>query len=156
VKVRDVMSETLVTAEVDASLAMAAALMRDADVGWLPVVDEGRVVGALSDRDIVLRATAEGESPKTMPVRAVMSPGVIACRADDPVETAARLMREHRVRRLLVVEADGTPTGVVSLGDLATGGPTGDLAAGVLAEIAAAETPATPLTERVALAHGRK
>jgi CBS domain-containing protein len=73
----------------------------------------------LTDRDITSRATADGRDPHLTPVRDVMSPGVAWANEDDPVEAAARIMREHRIRRLPIVDDRHSLVGVVSLGDLA-------------------------------------
>lgn len=108
----------------DDSLQRAAEKMRDIDVGSLPVCDGSRLIGMLTDRDITIRATAQGDDPMVTKVREVMSPDVIACRESASVEEAAQLMREQQVRRLFVLNDEDQLVGVVSLGDLATA--TGD------------------------------
>ncbi len=108
----------------DDSLKDAAAKMRDLDVGSMPVCDDNRVIGMVTDRDITIRATAEGDDPNTTKVGAIMSPEVIYCTEDDTVQEAARLMQEHQIRRLLVLNQERELVGIVSLGELSTA--TGD------------------------------
>jgi CBS domain-containing protein len=101
----------------------AARKMKDLDVGPLPVCGEGdRLVGMITDRDITVRATAEGRDPSTTSVREVMSEGVHYCFEDDDVEAAARRMQDEQIRRLVVLDEDKRLVGIVALGDLATEG----------------------------------
>ncbi|MFJ8357938.1 CBS domain-containing protein [Streptomyces sp. NPDC093984] len=116
--VREVMTPGVVAVLPDASLVEAAQLMRAEDIGDVLVAEDGHVVGVLTDRDIALRAVADGADPLTVSARAVCTPDPVVVGPDDPVSTAVDLMRGHGVRRLPVVE-DGRPVGVVSLGDLA-------------------------------------
>ncbi|GHJ99495.1 CBS domain-containing protein [Streptomyces sp. NPDC003753] len=116
--VREVMTPGVVAVLPDASLVEAAQLMRAEDIGDVLVAEDGRVVGVLTDRDIALRAVADGADPLTVSARAVCTPDPVVVGPDDPVSTAVDLMRGHAVRRLPVVE-DGRPVGMVSLGDLA-------------------------------------
>jgi protein-L-isoaspartate(D-aspartate) O-methyltransferase len=98
--------------------AGAARLMRDANIGFLPVCDAaGRAVGVLTDRDIAIRACAEEVFTAT--VGDIMTPEILSCTADDRVELAEALMCQHRTSRILVVDADGRPAGVISVADLA-------------------------------------
>jgi CBS domain-containing protein len=108
----------------DDSLKQAAAKMRDLDVGSMPVCEGNRVIGMVTDRDITIRATAAGEDPTTTKVGSVMTPDVVYCTEDDTTEEAARLMQEHQIRRLLVLNQDRELVGIVSLGELSTA--TGD------------------------------
>jgi CBS domain-containing protein len=119
-RIRDVMTRKPRVIQPDATVADAATLMRSLDVGALPVCDGSRLIGMVTDRDITTRATAEGRDPYLTPVRDVMSPGVAWASEDDPVEEAARIMREHQIRRLPIVDERHSLVGVVSLGDLAT------------------------------------
>ncbi|MFE6337743.1 CBS domain-containing protein [Streptomyces sp. NPDC057798] len=116
--VRDVMTAGVVAVRPDASLVEAAQLMRAQDIGDVLVADGQRVVGMLTDRDITVRAVAEGMDPLTASVRSVCTPDPLVVAPQDPVAAAVALMRQHAVRRLPVVE-DGLPVGMVSLGDLA-------------------------------------
>ncbi|MET8689902.1 CBS domain-containing protein [Streptomyces sp. NPDC004732] len=116
--VRDVMTPGVVAVRPDASLVEAAQLMRAQDIGDVLVASEGRVLGVLTDRDIALRAVADGADPLTVSAQAVCTPDPVMVTPDDAVSEAIGLMRDHAVRRLPVVE-DGHPVGMVSLGDLA-------------------------------------
>ncbi len=102
----------------DASLVEAAQLMRAQDIGDVLVTQEGRLLGLITDRDIALRAVADGVDPLTMTCDAVCTPEPVTVSPDDAATAAVDLMRAHAVRRLPVVE-DGRPLGVVSIGDLA-------------------------------------
>ncbi|MFJ4466088.1 CBS domain-containing protein [Streptomyces sp. NPDC089424] len=116
--VREVMTPGVVAVRPDASLVEAAQLMRSQDIGDVVVADGQRVVGVLTDRDITVRAVAEGIDPLTVSAASMCTPDPVVVGPHDPVSTAVALMRERAVRRLPVVE-DGMPVGMVSLGDLA-------------------------------------
>ena len=96
----------------------AACKMRRLDTGFLPVGDGDRLQGILTDRDITIRAVAEGLDPATVPVEDVMTPTIIYCYEDQDVQEAADLMAEKQVHRLVVLNRDKKLTGVVSLGDV--------------------------------------
>ena len=104
------------------SIAEAARRMRDEDVGALPVGEDDRLVGMVTDRDIAVRGVAEGKAPDDCAVRDVMSEGIYWCFDDENAERAAELMAEHKVRRLPIVNRDKRLVGVVSLADLARAG----------------------------------
>ena len=123
-RVSEVMTQGVECIGPDATLQEAAAKMKSLDVGPLPVCDNDRLVGMVTDRDITVRATAEGDAPTDVRVRDVMTPEVIYCFEDELVEDAARLMAEKQVRRLVVLNRDKRMVGIVSLGDLAV--KTGD------------------------------
>jgi CBS domain-containing protein len=106
------------TVDPDATLVDAAREMRDGDVGALVVVDGGAVAGVVTDRDIVVRAIADGRDPSTTKVRDVATMNPVTLTVDQTVEDAIRVMREQDIRRIPVVQ-DGRPAGIVSLGDLA-------------------------------------
>jgi signal-transduction protein with cAMP-binding, CBS, and nucleotidyltransferase domain len=116
--VREIMIKQLVTVEMDASLTAVARKMRDAGIGDVLVVEDGRLRGVATDRDLVVRAMAEGRDPERTPVRAVCSTELVSIRPEDDVDTAVMVMRRNALRRLPVTE-DGRPVGIVSLGDLA-------------------------------------
>src|SRR5437868_15152771 len=103
----------------DATLEDAAGRMDALDIGPLPVCENERLVGMITDRDITVRSTAMGEDPKAMRVRDAMSKDVLCCHEDDDVRDATRLMESKQVRRLLVLDRDDRLVGIVSLGDLA-------------------------------------
>lgn len=112
------MTSGVVTVRPDASLVEAAQLMRAQDIGDVLVAADGRLIGVLTDRDITLRAVADGVDPLTVSAQAVCTPHPVVVGPDDAVSVAVTLMRDHAVRRLPVLE-DGHPVGMVSLGDLA-------------------------------------
>ena len=117
--VRDVMTRGVETVAPDATLEEAAALMKDLDVGSLPVVEGERLLGVVTDRDITVRATAAGDHPRVATVMEVMTPVVVTCTEDQDVREAGRLMQEQQIRRLPVIDEMGRLVGMVSLGDLA-------------------------------------
>ena len=140
-RVSEVMTQGVECIGPDATLQEAAAKMKSLDVGPLPVCDNDRLVGMVTDRDITVRATAEGDAPTDVRVRDVMTPEVIYCFEDDLVEDAARLMAAKQVRRLVVLNRDKRMVGIVSLGDLAV--KTGDeqLAGSALEDISEPNRP---------------
>ena len=97
----------------------AARRMRAEDIGALPVGENDRLIGMVTDRDIVLRAVAENRNPSNTAVRDVMSERVYYCFDDDDIDQAARTMAEHQVRRLPVLNHDKRLVGMMSLADLA-------------------------------------
>jgi CBS domain-containing protein len=103
----------------DNTLVEAAGLMRELDVGALPVCDDDRLAGIVTDRDITLRGVADGRDPNTTPIRDVMSQGVVYVFADQEVEQAVRVMEERQIRRLPVLNREKRLVGIVSLGDIA-------------------------------------
>jgi len=119
-QVKDVMTRNAECVRPDSSLQEAARKMKSLDVGPLPVCGEqDKLVGMLTDRDIVVRAVAEGLDARTAKVRDAMSEGVSYCFEDDDVQAAARQMQEKQIRRLVVLNRDKRLVGIVSLGDLA-------------------------------------
>jgi len=96
----------------------AAQMMAELDAGALPVQQDDRLVGMITDRDIAVRAVAQGKSPET-PVRDVMSPELLYCFDDQEIEDVSRNMGEVKVRRLPVVNRDKRLVGIISIGDLA-------------------------------------
>ncbi|WSF36505.1 CBS domain-containing protein [Streptomyces sp. NBC_01351] len=117
-RVHEVMTEKPVTVEKLTSLAEAARVMRDAGIGDVLVVDEGRLCGILTDRDLVIRAMAENRDPADTTVQAICSSEPVTVSPGDGVDQAADLMRRHALRRLPVQTEDGELVGVVTLGDL--------------------------------------
>jgi CBS domain-containing protein len=139
--VREVMTPGVVAVRPDASLVEAAQLMRAQDIGDVLVAGDHQVIGVLTDRDIAVRAVADGADPLTVSAQAVCTPNPVVIGPDDAVSTAVELMRDHAVRRLPVVE-DGQPVGMVSLGDLALAQDPGS----ALADISRAEPDGGPGT----------
>lgn len=118
-QLRDVMTRNLKTIDSNESLHQAAMLMRDLDVGILPVSEQDKVVGTITDRDITIRATASGASPDDTKVAQIFSQGVVFAQESDDAGAAAKTMEDRQVRRLLVLDADDKCVGIVSMGDLA-------------------------------------
>ncbi|MEV6110001.1 CBS domain-containing protein [Streptomyces sp. NPDC051940] len=116
--VRDVMTPAVTAVRPDASLVEAAQLMRAQDIGDVLVVKDGALLGVVTDRDIALRAVADGVDPLTVSCQSVCTPEPVTVQPDVPVSDAVQLMRMHAVRRLPVVDG-GTTVGMVSIGDLA-------------------------------------
>ena len=116
--IREVMTKDPITLSADQPVIEAARCMRDRDIGNVIVTEGDRTAGILTDRDIAIRVVAEGRDPKTIKMSEVPSMNPATISPDDSVDDAVRMMREHNIRRLPVVE-NGRPVGVVSLGDLA-------------------------------------
>jgi CBS domain-containing protein len=116
--VRDVMTSDPASVRSDATAAEAATLMRDNDTGAIVVEDDGNLRGLVTDRDIVVRAVAEGQNPLDVKVGDICSGDLVTLTPDQSVTEAVRLMREKAIRRIPVV-SEGTTIGIVSIGDLA-------------------------------------
>ncbi len=117
-KVRDIMTIEVATASPQATLDDIAKIMRDEDVGAIPVVEDGELTGIVTDRDIVIRCNAEGKAPAEITVEEVITGGLETVDPETDVEDASRLMSERQIRRLPVVD-NGELVGMVSLGDIA-------------------------------------
>jgi CBS domain-containing protein len=143
-RVKEVMTTGVEVIHPDSTLHEAAARMKALDIGLLPVGDGGRLVGMLTDRDITVRATAEGEDPTAIRVRDIMTEGVLYCFEDQLVAEAAQLMQEHQVRRLVVLDRDKRLVGIVSLGDLAVETGDEELAAQTLGQVSEPTPPLEP------------
>jgi len=120
--VRDVMKSQLEVIDPSQTLAEAAKKMRDANVGSLPVVEDAKLIGMITDRDIVIRCIAEGADPKATPVREAASDDVVHCVVDQSVEDASKIMAAAKVRRLPVIDRDRRLVGIVALGDISREG----------------------------------
>ena len=118
-KLREIMTPDVACVGPEDTLREAAEKMRSLNVGPVPVCDNDRLVGMLTDRDIVVRAIAEGHDPRTTTVREAMSAGVDYCFEDEDATAAAHKMQEKQIRRLAVLNRDKRLVGIVSLGDLA-------------------------------------
>lgn len=136
-KVHEVMTASPEVIRPDATLQEAALTMRQLDIGPLPVCeDDGTLVGILTDRDITIRATAEGRDPFTTLVRDVMTSDVVLYVFEDQeVEEAARVMEQNQIRRLAVLDRNRQLAGILSLGDIALAGADEDVTAETLEEI---------------------
>ncbi|GIH23899.1 oxidoreductase [Acrocarpospora phusangensis] len=116
--VRDVMTTHPTTLPVDAPLIKAAKLMRDQGIGDVLVTKEGLLCGVVTDRDIVVRAVAEGRDVNLTPLGSLCSADVVSVGPEQDSDDVVRLMREKAIRRIPVVE-DNRPIGIVTLGDMA-------------------------------------
>jgi CBS domain-containing protein len=137
--VRDAMTSRAETIGPEETLEAAARRMKEHGVGALVVVDEDRVVGILTDRDIVVRSIAEGVDPSEAEIRSAMTPQVLECREDDELEGAATRMAQGAVRRLVVLDASGKLVGVLSVDDVALESPA--LAGEIVEHVRAPERP---------------
>jgi CBS domain-containing protein len=117
-QVFEAMTPDVVRVTPDVSLMEAARTMKDLDIGPLPVCEGDRLLGMVTDRDITVRATAEGRDPRETPVSDVMTMDVVCCHEADDIRSAAKLMQDAQLRRLLVVNDAGKLVGIVSLGDI--------------------------------------
>ena len=118
-KISDLMSPNPYAIDADKAVAHAARMMKDEDVGLAPIVEGDRLVGALTDRDIVTRVVAEGRDPQSVAVREVASTGLVTIGPQQDRDEALQLMASNKVRRLPVVEQDGRLVGVVAQADIA-------------------------------------
>ena len=134
-QLKEIMTTDVRLADSRMLLKDAAALMRDGDFGLLPVGENDRLIGTLTDRDITVRAVAEGKDPSATAVREAMSDGIHYCFEDQTVEEAAEVMSQAQIRRLPVLNRDKRLVGIVALADLATEtggrGPAGEALSGV-------------------------
>ena len=145
-QVREIITPSAELIDANAMIRDAARTMRDQDLGALPVGDGGRLIGMITDRDIVMRAVAADRGGGTTAVREVMSEGLFTWYDDDQVEDAARLMAEHRLRRVPVIDRNEQLVGIISLADLARSGAEGaELAADTLVNV----TEPTPHASRI-------
>ena len=117
--IREVMTPDPTTVQARDSVVDAARVMRDEHVGAAIVLEEGQVAGILTDRDIAVRAVAEGRDPEKTTVGEICSRDIVALAPDQTVEEAIEVVRDRDVRRVPVVDEDGQQVGIVSLGDLA-------------------------------------
>jgi CBS domain-containing protein len=133
-QLKDLMSRDVKVISPEMTIRDAAQTMLDGDFGMMPVGEDDRMIGTISDRDIAIRAVAEGKGPDTK-VRDVMSDGIAWAYEDDSVEKAAKLMSDRQVRRLPVVDRDKRLVGIVALGDFAVDASEIKPAAQALSEI---------------------
>jgi CBS-domain-containing membrane protein len=118
-KVTDSMSSNPCSIDADKSVAYAAKMMKDEDVGLAPIVEGERLVGTVTDRDIAIRAVAAGKDPETTKVKEIATREVVTIDPGQELDEALRLMAEHQVRRLPVIEEDGRLVGVLAQADVA-------------------------------------
>jgi CBS domain-containing protein len=128
-RIRDLMTRDPVTCGPDTAIVAAARLMVEHDIGAIPVVDGDtthRPIGVITDRDITTRIVAKGENPQERKVRDAMTASTVTVTADTSIEEATNEMAERQVRRLIVVDQDGSIRGVVAQADLALHAPPQD------------------------------
>lgn len=121
--IQEVMTRDVQTISTQDSVQRAAQLMDELNVGAIPVVDDGRLVGMITDRDITVRSVAVGQDPAGTRVNDVMSTDVRTCTADQGVEDVLAQMADVQIRRVPVVDGNGQVIGIVSLGDVVTKAP---------------------------------
>lgn len=118
-QVKEIMTCSIETIDSDANLIEAAQKMRLLEVGALPVWQGDNLIGMITDRDITVRATAEGKDPSNTQIKEIMTPEVLYCFEEDDIHEAAEMMEEKSIHRLLVLNTDNKPIGFVSLADFA-------------------------------------
>lgn len=118
-KLSEIMTCDVETIDSNDNLLNAASKLKSLDVGALPVCDGEELVGMITDRDITIKAVAEGKNPLQTKVSQIMTPDVIYCFEDDDIYEAARTMEENSIHRLLVLNREEEPVGFVSLADFA-------------------------------------
>ena len=118
-KIKEVMTKEVRTCGLDSDLSAVARTMWMRDCGVLPVVDNGQVVGVITDRDICVAAGSKNREPSTITVSEVMTRRLYSCSPDADVREALKTMREKRVRRLPVIDKNGKLCGILSLNDVA-------------------------------------
>ena len=123
-QVKDIMTRDVEFARRDTLVTEAAELMRTHDIGMLPVWDNDQLLGTVTDRDITIRSTADSLHPELVRCQDVMTPDVVFCFEDQEVTDAAEIMRDHKIRRLPVLNRQRRLVGIISIGDIAVG--TGD------------------------------
>lgn len=121
-KIREVMTSDPRTITADSSIAEAARLMRDEDTGIAPITEGERLVGVITDRDIAISVVAEGKDPQSTKVTEIASSNLVTVDPQQDLDEALRLMAQHQVRRLPVVEEDGKLVGILAQADVARQG----------------------------------
>jgi CBS domain-containing protein len=137
-QIREIMTREVDVIRPDASVRDAALKMKELDVGAIPVCDGQKLAGLVTDRDITVRAVAEGRNPSEVQVAEVMSADIAYCFEDETVEQAANLMESKQIRRLPILDRNKQLAGIISLGDISIrteGSRQKDLAAEALEEI---------------------
>jgi CBS domain-containing protein len=120
-KIREVMTPAPETIQADRPASEAAKKMKEADAGMIPVMEDGNLLGTVTDRDIALRVVAEGRDPQSTTVGEIASRDIVTVQPDEDLDDALQKMAKHQVRRLPVVE-DGRLVGVVAQADVAREG----------------------------------
>lgn len=134
-QVKDIMSTNPRYITPETTLQEAAQEMLDHDIGFLPIGENDRLIGTVTDRDIAIRAVAQGNGVSDMKVRDIMTQKVMYCFEDDPVEKACESMCNLQLRRLIVLDNNKRITGILSTGDLAKNGHNDKLCGHVMHDI---------------------
>lgn len=135
-RVREAMHSGVEWMAPTASLAEIAAKMREHDIGAIPIGENDRLIGMVTDRDIVVKALVNGADISNMTARDVMTEGIVYCRADEELSDALRIMEERKIRRLPVIDENKRMIGMLSMGDVSSATPhelAGELASAVSA-----------------------
>ncbi len=135
-KVRKAMHKGVVWVSPDTPVSELARKMRDNDIGAIPVGENDRLIGMVTDRDIVCRGLADGKDVSKLTARDVMTPGIIYCEDDEDIEDALERMEKKKIRRLPVIDQDRRMVGILSLGDISHAVPE-ELSAQVLKAVSA-------------------
>jgi CBS domain-containing protein len=136
-RVSEIMTRDVVAVPVDATLVEAAELMRDHDIGFLPVIASDVLVGVITDRDLVIRAMCENMHPALTLVRSIMSTKPVWCYEEDVLTDAADILANNHVHRLIVVDSDRKLCGLLSIDDLAANMSSNRLLSNLVREISA-------------------
>jgi len=121
-KIQEVMTSNPCSIDADKPVSYAAKMMKDEDVGFAPIVEGDKLIGAVTDRDIAMKVVAEGRDPQSTTVREIASTNLVTIDPQQDLDDALRLMASSQVRRLPVVEEDGRLVGVVAQKDVAEQG----------------------------------
>lgn len=140
-KLKDIMTPHVDVIAPNAIAEEAATQMKDLNVGAIPVCDGEKLVGMITDRDLVVRVMAERRDPKTTRVTEAMSSDILFCYEDDDIEKASRVMAQHQIRRLPILSTEKKLVGIVSLGDLAVHGTDAHTSGDILEQVS---SPAQP------------
>lgn len=122
-KVKDAMHKKAEWVEPDTPIAQVAKKMKDMDVGSIPVGENDRLIGMVTDRDITCRAVANGKDCSKLTARDVMTKGIVYCREAEDLDDALRIMEQKKIRRLPVINADKRMVGMLSIGDVSHAAP---------------------------------
>jgi len=121
-KVKDAMHKGVEWVEPDTPISKIATIMKKHDVGAIPVGENDRLIGMVTDRDIACRGLANGKDPARLTARDVMTKGIVHCREDEDLAEAARIMEQKKVRRLAVLNGGKRMVGILSIGDVSHAG----------------------------------
>jgi len=137
-KVSEIMTRHVECINPDTSVKDAAEKMKSLDIGFLPICENDRLTGTITDRDITIRVVADGLNPRSVKARDVMTPNAFYCLDDQDIEEVGRCMQETEVKRMLILNRDHKLVGVVSLGDLSRASGVQQLAGETLKQISEA------------------